>query len=145
MALWRKMIERAGSMPPAIRAAAISRMLAESCAGSTSTVSAWRSARKKRHSASSCMRTQRRTAPRRLPRWRSPVGWMPETTRIGRLSAGIGILPAAPEQAPQLLAIGAAKDPHEGEIYGHPTSDDGQHTRHAVTDGAFEPAGEHHA
>ena len=35
-----------------------------------------------RHSASSCIRTQRRIAPSKLPRWRSPVGWMPETTRI---------------------------------------------------------------
>ena len=116
-ALWAKTIDFAGSIPLAISAAAISRTFARSCAGSTSTVSAWRSARKNRHSASSCIRTQRRIAPSRLPRCRPPVGWMPETTRIGavisrhRCRASCGC-----SSELELVLVGAAQDPDQREI-----------------------------
>src|SRR3954454_4869092 len=98
-------------------------MLRESCCGSTSTVSAWRSARKNRHSASSCIRTQRRIAPSKLPRWSPPVGWIPETTLIR--SRGIDRRPLALQQHLQFLAVRAAKYPVQGEIDDHPAADDG--------------------
>ena len=49
-ALWRNSDDFAGSIPLAISAAAISRTFERSSAGSMSMVSAWRSARKNRHS-----------------------------------------------------------------------------------------------
>src|SRR3954470_22309472 len=112
-------------MPRAINAAAFSQTFECKSHGWTSTVSAWRSARKNRHSASSCIRTQRRIAPSRLPRCKPPVGWMPETTRIlVPVSAGIGVGPPAPQQCPKLLLVGAAQHPDEREIDDHPAEND---------------------
>src|SRR5215218_4843941 len=142
-ALCRKRMDLAGSMPLAISAAAISRMLAASCDGSKSMVRACRSARKNRHSASSCIRTQRRMAPSRLPRCRSPVGWMPDTTRIGR-SAGIGIGSPAPNEALELFPVRAAKDPDEWEIDQHPAAYDSNNPSEPMPDRALEPSTEHH-
>jgi hypothetical protein len=67
-ALCANRIDLAGSMPLAINAAAMSRMLARRSSGSICSDRECRSARKYRHWASSCIRTQRRIAPSRLPR-----------------------------------------------------------------------------
>src|SRR6185369_7640381 len=61
-------------------------------------------------------------APSKLPRWRSPVGWIPETTRIA--SADIGVRPPSPEERAKLLLVGPAEDPHQREVHGHPATDE---------------------
>ena len=125
-------------MPLAISAAAISRTLARSLAGSTSTVSAWRSARKNRHSASSCIRTQRRIAPSRLPRWRSPVGWMPETTRMASLVIRHFFgLRAAPQRGDR-FAVDAADHPGDREIDEAADADQRAKAEHALQHAAEE-------
>src|SRR6476619_631306 len=86
------------------------------------------------------MRTQRRIAPRRLPRWSPPVGWIPETTLI--CSPGIGIRPLALEEGFQLLAIGAAEDPDQREIDRHSAAYERNHPGEAMAERAHEPAGQ---
>src|SRR6187551_112832 len=139
MALWRKRMDLAGSIPLAISAAAISRTLPRSSAGSMSTVSAWRSARKKRHCASSCILTQRRIAPSRFPRCKFPVGCIPETTRTAD-SAGIFVRPPSPEEGSKLLLVGASEYPDEREIDGHPTADQSGGADKPLAHRALEPA-----
>src|SRR6478609_7869215 len=132
----------AGSIPLAISAAAISRTLEPSSFGSTSTVSAWRSARKNRHSASSCIRTQRRIAPSRLPKCKPPVGWIPEAIRTLDGLGGIVCGPFAAEQKLEFLAIRAAEDPDQRKIDDHPAADDCDHSGEAMRQRADEPPAE---
>src|SRR6185369_9766567 len=82
-------------------------------------------------------------APSKLPRWRSPVGWIPETTRIA--SADIGVRPPSPEERAKLLLVGPAEDPHQREVHGHPATDERNHSAKAVPDRAGEPRREDHA
>src|ERR1017187_2871438 len=70
--------------------AAISVILARSCAGSWKMVTACRSTMQKMHSYSCWMRTQFLSAPRKVPMWRFPDGCMPEKTRVFMVS-GTGV------------------------------------------------------
>src|SRR4051794_21889700 len=76
-------VQMSGSRPDAMRIMATSSVLRCSSAGSWGIVRAWRSTTQKM--ASSWSSAQLRIAPRKFPRWMSPVGWMPEKTRaMGR-------------------------------------------------------------
>src|SRR3954469_6771596 len=76
-------VQTSGSRPAAMRIMATSSVLRCSSAGSCGMVRAWRSTTQKM--ASSWSSAQLRIAPRKFPRWMSPVGWMPEKTRaMGR-------------------------------------------------------------
>src|SRR3954451_22579570 len=72
-------VQISGSRPDAMRIMATSSVLRLSSSGSWGIVSAWRSTTQKM--ASSWSSAQLRIAPRKFPRWMSPVGWMPEKTR----------------------------------------------------------------
>src|SRR3546814_17133472 len=91
--LCRNSVHAWGSSPHATRRAVSDTVRSRSAVGSWGSVRAWRSTTQNTASWVCWSCTQRRTAPRKFPRCRSPVGWMPEKERTmgGHRRCGPGI------------------------------------------------------